>query len=234
MGIEALTNKSIKISDIKDTLKFYAALAIIFGGVFGVTYQMTSDLEIKKILVVGLIVIYVLMVLIAGRNWQSGKGREIEQVLTPLWGKEHLPLDPIHVQACIGVWLCKWSARTSSGLSKAYIDDSVTVESIDIASGEVHASARGVYDKNPTGYKLSGRLSKQGFAQLYYKFPPPHEEKVGMVILRFDYQTEQAIGWWLGGGRGHGTPDTGGVVTWIKADKYDGKWTEQVYEWADE
>ncbi|MEN8259163.1 MAG: hypothetical protein ABFS02_01020 [Pseudomonadota bacterium] len=236
MKMKELKEPSVNVADVKDTLKLYAALALVLQVGLGSLVVAKPNPTVQLIAVLGMIVVFALMVLIAGRNWESVRGNvaELEHSLTPLWGEEHLPLDSAHVIAIEGVWWCQWLARTSSGKSKPYIDDTITVSSVDPATGEVSATASGVYEKDPTGYKLSGRLSKQGLVHLYYKFPPPHEEKVGMVILRFDFLNELGKGWWLGGGRGHGAPDVGGLVTWTKANAFSGEWVDRVYEWKDE
>jgi hypothetical protein len=226
----------VNVADVKDTLKLYAALALLLEVGLGTLVVVAPNPTVQLVAVSGMIGVFALMVWIAGRNWESVRGNvaELQESLSPLWGEEHLPLDTAHLTACQGVWRCQWSARTSSGISKQYIDDTITVNSVDPATGEIRATGSAVYEKAEIGYKLRGRLSKQGLAHLYYKFPPPHEQKVGMIILRFSFLSDSANGWWMGGGRGRGKPDVGGLVTWTRSNAYKGEWSDHIYEWEDE
>ncbi len=236
MNMKEHKEPSVNVADVKDTLKLYAALALVLEAGLAALVLLLPNQTVQVIAVVGMIGVFALMVWIAGRNWESVRGNvaELQESLSPIWGNEHLPLDSVHVEACKGVWRCQWSARTSFGNTKPYIDDTITIREVDPVTGEISGTSSSVYEKNPTGYKLSGRISKHGFSHLYYKMPPPHEEKVGMIILRFDFQTDSGKGWWLGGGRGHGIPDAGGLVIWTKSNAFKGDWVDRLYEWKDE
>jgi hypothetical protein len=225
---------SFDIDQVDGTLKLYAALGLLLEAGLGTLVLLAPTAEVQQIAGIGMVAVFALMVVFAGMRWESTtRGTAVERQFRsaatgddPLWGE----LDDAHVDAWVGVWRCEWSARTRSGDVVPYIDDTVTVSKVDPDTGDLTGRATGVYDKNFDGYALAGRVSTQWLAHLYYHFPPPHDEKVGMVILRIDPQADVAEGWWLGGGRGKGAPNVEGPVTWTKAEAFEGEWVDHAYE----
>lgn len=240
-GGTARTAGRFRVRDVEDTLKLYAALALLLEAGLGTLVVLAPTETVQLIAVVGMLAVFALMVVIAGRNWEpSGRGdgdpglQPLSRIADPLWGDEHTPLEPAQVTTLQGRWRCEWTARTASGDLKPYVDDTVTIREVNPETGELEATGSETYEKNPEGYKVRGRVSKQGLAHLYYRYPTAlHQEKVGMAILRIDFINEVAEGWWLGGGRGLGRPDTGGLVRWTKADRFEGDWVDRAYEHDD-
>lgn len=215
---EALTT----IKTIDTPLKLLAFVVVVFavvGGVIlpgsGVLVRLTTIISLGLIVVISLVVVY--------RKWDMATTQ-----VDPILGSEHLPLHPMDVQTLqTGKWRCEWTARNVHGELKPYADDTITIIDVDRTTGVVRGHGTPVYE-NADGYQVNGRISKRGYAHLYYKSGWPHSEKVGMVILKFDFQRETAEGWWLGSLRDTGFLVNGGV-TWSKDTVYEGEWTDEYY-----
>jgi hypothetical protein len=148
----------------------------------------------------------------------------VQDPTEPLLGADHLPLEYEQKHILLnGTWRCKWTARDRNGDLKDYSFETITIHDVDMSTGIIEGTGTNVYDGG-AGYKIYGRLSRRGYAHFYYTSPGRHAEKSGMVILKFDFQQEEAEGWWLGGLRGEGTPISG-RVTWTEDANVD--------EWAD-
>ncbi len=224
----------VEVTNQQDTLKLYAALALLLELLLGTLALSIDNANIKLVSIWGMIGIFVFMAWITGVHWQAVRNNlaSLEQSLSPLVSKPHLPLVDAHASALKGVWRSRWFATADFGQSKPYLDDTITVTSVDLATGEIKAMGTGSYKKNSPGYRLSGRVSAQGLAHLHYQFPAPRQEKVGMVILKFDFLRDEATGYWLGSGRKIGAPDIGGEVKWSKSSSH-GHWLDQIYDWQD-
>jgi hypothetical protein len=207
------------IKTIDTPLKLLAFVVVVFavvGGVIlpgsGVLVQLTTIISLGLIVVISLIVVY--------SKWEV-----VTTQVDPILGPEHLPLHPMDIQTLrTGKWRCEWTARNVNGDLKPYADDTISIIDVDRTTGVVRGYGTPVYE-NVDGYRVNGRVSKKGYAHLYYQSEWPHAEKMGMVILKFDFQKETAEGWWLGGLRETGFLINGGV-TWTKDAVYEGEWTD--------
>jgi hypothetical protein len=210
------------VRTIDTPLKLLAFVVVVFavvGGVIlpgsGVLVQLTTIVSLGLIVVISLVVVY--------RKWDLTTTQ-----VDPILGPEHLPLHPMDVRTLrTGTWRCEWTARNVHGELKPYADDSITLVDVDRTTGVVRGYGTPVYE-NVNGYQVNGRVSKKGYAHLYYRSGWPHSEKVGMVILKFDFQRNVAEGWWLGGLRETGFLVNGGVK-WTKDDVYEGEWEDTYY-----
>jgi hypothetical protein len=210
------------VRTIDTPLKLLAFVVVVFavvGSVIlpssGVLVRLTTIVSLGLIVVISLVVVY--------RKWDMTTTQ-----VDPILGPEHLPLHPMDVRTLrTGRWRCEWTARNVHGDLKPYADDTITIIDVDRTTGVVRGYGTPVYG-NADGYQVNGRVSKRGYAHLYYKSGWPHSEKVGMVILKFDFQQGKAEGWWLGGLRETGFLISGGV-TWTKDTVYEGEWEDQFH-----
>jgi len=210
------------IKTIDTPLKLLAFVVVVFAVVGGVVLPTSSVLvQLTTIVSLGLIVVISLVVVYS--KWDLATTQ-----VDPILGPEHLPLHPMDVRTLrTGQWYCEWTARNVHDDLKPYADDTVTIIDVDRTTGVVRGYGTPVYE-NADGYQVNGRVSKKGYAHLYYKSGWPHAEKMGMIILKFDFQQGTAQGWWLGGLRETGFLISGGV-TWTKDAVYEGEWENRYH-----
>lgn len=219
------------VTALDGTPRFYIALFIVLEAGLGAAVVAIPTPMIQGIALSGMIAVAVLMVAVTARNYEQGGAPEVDvdpDEVNPLWGPGSLPLDDEHVSILKGEWHCEWEARTSTGELEPYVDDTITIIDVDRDRGEFEAVATSTYDE-ASFYEVNGRVSKSGVAHLYYKFPAPHDRKVGMAILEVSFVNRRAEGWWMGGGRGDDRM-VGGLTTWTKADVDEREWEDRVYE----
>lgn len=218
------------LGSISGTLMLYGLFGLIVEAGLTVVVLQTEG-STRMVTLIGMLVILVLMVCFAGLNWESLRGGATVggDALQPLWGRDHLPLAPVHVDIFEGTWRCQWWHRNEKGEIQPYVDDTIHVRSIDPQTGSLEARGEPVYERIEK-YKIRGRVSKLGFAHLYYSTPPPQEKLAGLVILKIDFRKDVAKGWWLGRDR-EDTYDIGGPVTWTKVGKWRGEWRNRRYEY---
>ena len=224
------------LRSISGTLKLYGLITLIVeAGLLAVVLR--TDSYTRMVALIGMIVILLLVVCFAGLNWESLRGNASgsagdatgrREELAPLWGQYHLPLAPVHVNVCEGTWRCQWWRRNEKGEIQPYVDDTIHVKSVAPQTGNLEGRGEPVY-KRIEAYKIRGRVSKHGFAHLYYSTPPPQEKLAGLVILKFDFREDVAKGWWLGRDP-KDTREIGGPVTWTKAGKWKGEWQNRHHE----
>lgn len=211
------------IKTIDTPLKLLAFIVVVFAVIGGVVVPNSDELvQLTTIVSLGLIVALSLVVLYA--KWDLATTQ-----VDPILGVEHLPLHPGDVRVLrSGKWRCNWKARNEHGDLKDYVSDTISINKVDQMTGIIQGFGTPVYE-NAEGYEINGRVSKKGFAHLYYKSGWPHEEKIGLVILQFDFREQTAEGWWLGGLRDTGIPVSGSVV-WKKDSLIEGEWKDKPHQ----
>lgn len=218
------------VTTMEGTPRFYIALFLVLESGLGALVITTPTAQVQQIAGLGMVTVAILMVIITARNYEFGQRPEADpDSINPLWGPGSLPLDAEHVSIFKGDWHCEWEARARTGDLEPYVDDTVKVTKVDQETSEFEAIATSSYEGADT-YEVKGRVSKNGVAHLYYRFPAPHDDKVGMAILEISFVSKRAEGWWMGGGRGDDR-NVGGLTTWIKAEVDDRDWVE-VYEFT--
>lgn len=216
------------------TLGLYIALALVAEAGLGVLATSSNHLSLKITAAIGMVLVLVLMVYFSGTNWEQVKTHTVRGPMLgdPFAGLDHLPLEVGHKDSIKGEWYGEWKCRAKDGSITPYTDDTIHVREIDLETGHMEAWSQSVYS-TAVVYTIRGRISRKGFGLLYYTTPAPNERLAGIVILRFDYLSETAKGWWLGAGRSHGS-DVGGPVKWTKSTRWRGDWADKKYSRASE
>lgn len=204
------------------TLALYALIVVIAEAGLGVAAFRLKGLP-QVITIIGMILILVLVVAIAGWRYTSPRG-VIPSEISSLWTEDDIPIPKEYAQSLIERWNCQWTYRTTAGELAPYVDDTIVIEDVDDKTGKI--SGRGLSAYGPdANYKVFGRVSKRGLMHLFYSTPPPKMGLSGMVILRIKPMGDLK-GWWLGAGREGG--DVGGFTSWTRA-KADQDFQRKVY-----
>lgn len=204
------------------TLALYALIVVIAEAGLGVAAFRLAGLP-QVITIIGMIIILVLVVAIAGWRYTSPRG-VIPSEISSLWTKDDIPIPKEYSQSLIGRWNCQWTYRTPAGELAPYVDDTIVFEGVDDKTGKIIGRGLSAYEPD-SNYKVFGRVSKRGLMHLFYSSPPPRMRLSGMVILRIK-PMGNLTGWWLGVGREGG--DVGGFTSWTRA-KADQDFQRKVY-----
>lgn len=233
------------VERVDSSLKFLIALALVLEFGLGAIVAAGPTPEIQMLAAGGMIGLFALMVLVVALNYEplpqtdssepDGNNDGIDDI-RPIWNRS-LPMNPDRAAACEGTWLCKWSARTEDGRLKDYVDDTVVIDDVDPATGRLEARAQSAYEDD-VWYEILGRVEDEGRCHLFYKIESREgaDDKIGMAVLRFDFNKGTAKGWWLGSPRNRDGPaDIGGETDWYKKTKHPDRassWKNYPYEFS--
>jgi hypothetical protein len=208
----------------KHTLALYALVVLTVEAGLLTATKLTEGTS-QTVLIIGMVTVLALVVAVAG--WRYTKPQDdVPSEVAALWTDEDIPLPSPLTQSWIGTWNCRWSFRAANGKLRPYVDDRVSIESVDQKTGKVTGRGLSAYACGET-YAIHGRASRRRLAHFFYSSPAPRFGLSGMVILRMT-PVGEVRGWWLGAGRDGG--DVGGEITWTRAEHdHDKEFHPQVY-----
>ncbi len=201
--------------NIKTTIGLFGAIVLAIESVLFLLAKDATGGD-KTILIVGMLLILVLVVVIAGWRYVKHGDRPTSDVQS-LGAAADLPLGSGAVRNWCGTWNCRWTYQAGDGTMKPYVDDRVNIEELNARTGKLSGVGFSLYAPGET-YRIRGQVSKRRMAQLSYGGTGPFDALSGFVLLSMS-PTRQVQGWWLGIAR-NGV-HTGGRVTWERSQEGD-------------